>query len=56
MRHLTDKEAFHGISGNYQFNANGDPLKAGYYVKQVDAANWGASKIVKKQQTPPPGN
>jgi ABC-type branched-subunit amino acid transport system substrate-binding protein len=56
MRHLTDKVPFQGISGNYRFNENGDPRSAGYYIKQVDAANWDASKIVKRLLAPPPAN
>jgi ABC-type branched-subunit amino acid transport system substrate-binding protein len=55
MRDLSD-ERFPGISGNYRFNANGDPLSVGYFVVQVNAADWSQNRVVKQLTVPPPSN
>jgi ABC-type branched-subunit amino acid transport system substrate-binding protein len=46
--------SFPGISGNYAFNPNGDPISVGYYVIQVDAQNWGANRVVQRLLSEPP--
>jgi ABC-type branched-subunit amino acid transport system substrate-binding protein len=46
--------SFQGISGNYAFNANGDPISVGYYVIQVNAQNWGANRVVQRLLSGPP--
>jgi ABC-type branched-subunit amino acid transport system substrate-binding protein len=43
-----------GISGNYRFNANGDPVSVGYYVVQVNTQNYSANRIVSTQLVGPP--
>jgi ABC-type branched-subunit amino acid transport system substrate-binding protein len=45
---------FEGISGNYRFNPNGDPLTVGYYVVQVNTQNYSANRVVYAQAGEPP--
>ncbi|NJO82926.1 MAG: ABC transporter substrate-binding protein [Blastochloris sp.] len=46
--------AFQGISGNYRFDMNGDPLSAGYYVIRVNAQDWNANSLVQRLIAGPP--
>lgn len=39
---------FIGISGNYRFTPNGDPVSVAYFVVQVNAANWSENRVVKQ--------
>lgn len=45
---------YEGISGNYTFNPNGDPLKVGYFVVQVNVQNYGANEVVRTIFAAPP--
>jgi ABC-type branched-subunit amino acid transport system substrate-binding protein/predicted Ser/Thr protein kinase len=45
---------FEGISGNYLFNANGDPQSVGYFVVQVNIANWAENRVVETLLARPP--
>jgi ABC-type branched-subunit amino acid transport system substrate-binding protein len=48
MRELAQEGFEDAISGPYQFNQDGDPVRALYYVMRVDESNWEENEIVEK--------
>lgn len=47
-------DLYQGVSGNYRFNENGDPLSVAYFVVQVNAQNWTENRVVEKIVAEPP--
>ncbi|PDW02220.1 branched-chain amino acid ABC transporter substrate-binding protein [Candidatus Viridilinea mediisalina] len=45
---------FAGITGDYSFNANGDPDPATYFVLQANIADWNANELVSRLEIAPP--
>lgn len=46
--------AYQGISGTYQFNANGDPAQVEYYIVQVNGTNWDLNDLIFTLPLPAP--
>ncbi len=46
---------FEGITGAYEFNENGDPAVANYFVLQVNVDDWDANEVAAKLEVAPPG-
>jgi ABC-type branched-subunit amino acid transport system substrate-binding protein len=43
-----------GITGSYNFNAEGDPVPATYFVIKVNAADWNANAVEQRLEIDPP--
>lgn len=40
MQKFAEDEVYQGISGNYKFTSQGDPVQSFYYVRQATGNNW----------------
>jgi len=45
---------FPGITGTFDFNAEGDPTVATYFVLKVNAADWNQNELISRLEIAPP--
>jgi ABC-type branched-subunit amino acid transport system substrate-binding protein len=51
---MQELEPYEGITGTYEFNENGDPTEAVYYVLQVNVDDWSANELIDRLAIAPP--
>jgi branched-chain amino acid transport system substrate-binding protein len=45
---------YEGITGTYEFNEEGDPVEATYYVLQANVDDWNANALADRLVIAPP--
>jgi ABC-type branched-subunit amino acid transport system substrate-binding protein len=51
---MDNLEPYEGITGTYEFNEEGDPIEATYYVLQVNVEDWDANELIDRLTLAPP--
>jgi branched-chain amino acid transport system substrate-binding protein len=53
---MQELEPYDGITGEYDFNDNGDPSVATYFILQVNVEDWNQNEVADRLEIAPPEN